>query len=81
MPKADNPVNFDAGALCEAAHAVQLGLSVKTSNGDVFKRRMYEHMARHPSHRLRILSGQTENTFLLVKPLTPAQDEPANAES
>lgn len=71
--------DFDAGALCIEALKQDIGLSVSTSDPATFKRRMYEHMARHPAHKLSILTGPTPSTFFLVKPAAmPEPPAPTN---
>lgn len=68
MPKLLSDPNFDAAALCEAVHQQDIGLTILTNDPAAFKRRMYAHMAKVPQHKLRILTGETRNQFLLVKP-------------
>lgn len=67
MAKAALP-DFDAAALCEEALRHDIGISISTNSPADFKRKLYTHMARHPEHKLSILTGREPNILLLVRP-------------
>lgn len=66
MPKASP--HFDAGALCAAVLAVEVGLQIKTSDPAAFRRIMYKHMRQHPHQKIGIHEvPNSPNRFMLLR--------------
>jgi hypothetical protein len=77
------PPHFDAAGLCEQALQQDFGLWVVTNDPSNFRRAMYTHMRKTPSHKLHIFADPTSATrFALLKsPPEAALEEPDAEES